>query len=288
MGGYGIILDQMITKRSFLEQKRTCIPGYTLNADGSFKCGDVENGSWTMPFITLSVGAPESFLISVIPFMLLIPFNIIYFNIFKPKTEKNMNTSIIVWFLNILRVLGTASGISTIIIHILKYTIGLPRPNTYSILNGNKGYPHDAAFESFPSGHIAIGFVNCYIFCIMAQNSLEYSMKRNYVCSKVKEVVVEPPTGVVVENAENDEEEVEEEFTGHHWFFLPIWNKLKYVPTIAYILVWLPMAGATYIGITRIREYWHSDIDCVTGALIGIATGHISYKRYYYEFYGIE
>ena len=290
MGIYGYTLYAMIVERDFLPQSRTCIPGITKNDDGTYKCGDVYDQQLNKPYIKLSVGAPESFAISVIPFAILIPFNLIYFNFFNiPKTKKNINQKIGIWILNMIQMLGTGAGISTIIIHILKYTIGLPRPNTYSNLNESKTEVNDIAFESFPSGHIAIGFVNCYIYCIMAQNALDYSMKKNYQSPMPKkEIEQENRTEVVVNpfNEEQEQNKDEEEFNGNYWFFLPLWNLLRHIPTLSYILVWLPMAGATYIGITRIREYWHHDVDIVAGALIGIACGHLTYKRYYYDIYG--
>ena len=78
-------------------------------------------------------------------------------------------------------------------------------------------------------------------------------------------------------------------FNGHYWYLLPIWNKLHYFHTILLCIVWSPMIfGGTYIGVTRIRDYWHSDVDCVTGAIIGMAVAYyFGYKRYFHEIYGV-
>lgn len=296
LGVYGFTLYAMVIERWIFTQKRTCIPGLDKNPDGSFKCGNEYDQQLNKPYIKLSVGAPESFGLSMIPYVLLIIFNIIYFNIYKPKSSKNINTSIFIWFLNIIQMLGTGAGLSTIIIHILKYTIGLPRPNTYSNLNPEGTAASDIAFESFPSGHISIGFVNCYIFCIFAQNAFDYALRKNYISPKpIPQAEPQEPNQVVVnpfednnnEDNEDKKEEVEE-FNGHYWFFLPIFNFLKYIPSLALILIWTPFIGATYVGITRIREYWHHDVDIVAGALIGIACGHLTYKRYYYDIYGTK
>lgn len=278
IGVYGFILYSMIIERWIFKQYRTCIPGITKNKDGTFMCGEIKNPSLNNPYISLSIGSPEAFAISIFPFILLILFNIIYFCIGKvpyPKNKK-INRNFFIWVLILIQIISTGSATTTIIIHIIKYTFGLPRPNTYNNFK-------DTAFESFPSGHVGIAFVNCYLFGIFCQNALDYSMKNNYILPKPIQEPKSPNSIVVVSKLVSQEEK----FNGHYWFFLPIWNLLKYFPTISYILVWLPMTGASYIALTRIREYWHNDIDCVTGALIGIACGHITYKRYYYEIYGI-
>ena len=268
---YSVILDQMVDKRKFLSQHRTCIPAYTRKSDGSFLCGDVRDPHINQPFITLSIGSPESFALATVPFMILVPFNFIWYYLNKfPKNTPHP----FIWLINVIRILATTSGISTIIIHLLKYIIGLPRPNTYSILD-REGYPDNVAFESFPSGHTSICFTICYVYGVMAQNALDYSLKENHETLIKKEKPVE-----VLHKPDE-----EEKFRGDHFFFLPLWNLLKFIPGISYILVWSPMVGATYVAITRMREYWHTDVDCVAGALIGIAIGHISYKRYYYDFY---
>ena len=61
------------------------------------------------------------------------------------------------------------------------------------------------------------------------------------------------------------------------------------MPSLCYCIAWIPICGATYVGVTRITEYWHSDIDCVAGALIGIFCAHFfGYLRYYNEIYGVK
>ena len=176
IGLYGLILHLMITKRYILKQYRFCIP--YLNNKQECNISNVKDPEFGYPYKPLSIGAPESFLISVFPFMVLSVFNIfIYFIISKIKL--NM---LIVWFLNILRAIATASAYTTIIVHILKYVIGIPRPNAYSVIyyskKGEIGYSIDSAYESFPSGHIAIGYTNCWLFSILCMKSLMYSMKK--------------------------------------------------------------------------------------------------------------
>ena len=67
-----------------------------------------------------------------------------------------------------------------------------------------------------------------------------------------------------------------------------LWNLLYRFPTFCMVIAWSPMAIATYIGVTRIREYWHSDVDCVAGALMGMFCGYyFGYRRYYHDMYGV-
>lgn len=271
---YAFILDKLIIKGDLIEKHKGCIPGYTKDSEGNFICGSEINQQINNPNIKLSVTAEESFIISVFPFILLILFNIIYFNIYKIKQ------SIIIWLLNIIRLIATGSSVTTIIVHFLKFTIGLPRPNSYS-LKDDDGIIGGSAYESFPSGHIAIAYVNCYMFGIMVQKSLEYSIKKYHVY--LKNGNNSNNVEIVIHNGNEGEEN--NNIIGDKLFFLPLWNLLKHIPTLSYFIVWSPMIGATYVGITRIREYWHSDVDCLAGALIGIFVGHITYKRYYNDFY---
>jgi membrane-associated phospholipid phosphatase len=255
----GLLLHFLITKKYFLKQYRFCIP--YLNTD----CNLVTEKDPTIayPYTELSIGAPESFFLSILPFIVLVPINFfIYFiNGFPNYIKFNL---LFIWFLNVLRAIATTSAYTTLIVHILKYIIGIPRPNAYSLihLSENKeiGYSIDSAYESFPSGHIAIGYTNCYLFGLLCQKSLLYSIKK------------------LKYNLKDDK-------NTNHFFFLPLFDVFKYFPTLSYTFIWFPLVGATYIGVSRIHEYWHSPLDCVTGALIGIFVAHNVFNRYYYEFY---
>ena len=106
----------------------------------------------------------------------------------------------------------------------------------------------------------------------------------------------ETNTDITNELNEEEEEDVfinkirkDKYFNGHYWFFLPLWNVLYRIPSLSMLIAWSPMVGATYVGVTRIREYWHSDVDCVAGAIIGVAIAHFfGYRRYYNHIYGIK
>ena len=259
IGLYGLFLHLMITKRLFFKQYRFCMP--ELNKDCNIS--NVKDPSYGYAYQKLSVGAPESFFLAVLPFIILVIINfLIYFcGVFPRHIKLNM---LIIWFLNILRAIATTSAYTTIIVHILKYIIGIPRPNAYSLLyyseKGEIGYSPNSAYESFPSGHIAIGYTNCYLFSILCQKSLMYSIKKFKF------------------NLKDDEKT-------NHFFFLFLFDTFKYFPSLMYTFIWSSLIGATYIGVTRIHEFWHSPLDCVTGALIGIFVAHNTFNRYYYDFF---
>lgn len=263
------------------------MPGVDKDDQGDFICGAVRNPSYEYPFVSQSVTAGQSLLIAWAPFMFLFIFNIIFWNIpylrqkyIPSQIEPNLriNTSLLRWCDVTLRCLLYISGMTTFIGHILKFVIGLPRPNAYSLLDDP-----DASMVSFVSGHLAIGYTNCFIFGLWCQKSIQYSMKQNFRL----------PYENIDDKFDNDDEQEQKgvgkcKFNGNYWFLLPLWNMLCYVPTLSIVIAWFPIVGATFIGVTRITEYWHNEVDCVAGALVGIACAYyFGYLRYYYEIYGV-
>lgn len=275
----GIFLDLLVLKecRVFSCYYR-CIPGITKDNNGNFICGSDRNPAYSNPLIEHSLTAVDAVYIAFAPFLFLIIFNTFVWSIKKYRekyfpsknTKLHINQSFLIWLEVILRSMAYASAFTALFVHILKFTLGIPRPNANTLYDNND----KRGMSSFPSGHIAIGYTNCFLFALWCQNAIDYSMKHNYNLFK----------------KEKEEQNGEREFNGHYWFLLPLWNKLSFCPTISIFLAWSPLIFAsTYIGITRIKEYWHTDIDCVAGGLIGIFCAYyFAYKRFHKHIYGIR
>lgn len=65
-------------------------------------------------------------------------------------------------------------------------------------------------------------------------------------------------------------------FVSFFWlveFFLHFTRRFPFMKNLKWLL-WLPMVLATWIAYSRIYDYKHSELDVVTGALIGVASAH--------------
>ena len=328
IGAVALFLNAIAAGKKLVDQHEVCVPGFTTDAQtGEFECGATKNASWTYPHIEWSITSFDSLIIGWAPFLVLFVFNAIYFNVpyFRNKipidtipSNLQINTSLLRWCDAILRCMLLVSATTTLLGQILKMVTGLPRPNAYTLLENN--YRVGSVYVSFPSGHIAIGYTNCFVFGLFCQNAIKYSLKQHLInkhtrkstCVQIKldprlmkccdniETSSDKPNNKTEISDNNDDNKhgsmineshaQHESFNGHYWFFLPIWNWLNYFPTLCLLIAWSPLIfPATYIGVTRIREYWHSDTDCVAGALLGVACGYyFGYCRYYHEIYGIR
>ena len=265
-----------IVLEEWIPHHNTCLPGYDKDSEGNFICGEIRNPLWEKPIVELSVTSFGANMIGLTPFIIVFLFNLLVWNIpvlknklIPQKVQSNLyiNTSLLRWFDVMARCLLSIGGMTTLFVHILKFTIGLPRPNAYALLDNNGAQER----LSFVSGHTAIAYTYAWLFGVLCSKSINYCVSRN----------------MILPNQERHQEE--EHFNGNYWFLLPLWQKLSYVPSLCYMLAWAPICGATYVGVTRITEYWHSDIDCVAGALVGIFCAHFfGYLRYYNELYGVK
>ena len=270
--GLGIILDRMILENGIMDRYEQCLPGITKNSKGDFVCGDTRDPSFGYPNIPLSLPASTSLWLSWYPFFILILFNGIVWNtklrdklipgICGPNVIINQNYWF--WLVVVLRAMCAVSGMTVLLCHIIKFVVGTPRPNANTLYDEGDS----RGMVSFVSGHIAIGYCNAWLFGLWCNRSLQYSLKQNFHLPGEKYSKVNT-------------------FNGNYWFFYPLWELLRYVPTISILIAWGPLITATYIGVTRIREFWHHPVDCVAGALIGIGCAYyFGYLRYYYDIYG--
>ena len=272
----GVSLIFIVVFEEWIHHHDVCLPGYDIDNEGNFICGEIRNPSWEYPIVKLTVTSFNAVLIGLAPVFFLFLFNLLVWNIpyfknklipQKVKSNLYINTSLLLWFDVILRCILSIAAMTTLLTHVLKFVTGLPRPNAYALLDNNK---LEERF-SFVSGHTAIAYTFTWLFGMYCSKSINYCVSKN----------------MILPNKERHQEL--EYFNGNYWFLLPIWQKLSYVPSLCYMLAWAPVAGATYVGVTRITEYWHSDIDCVGGALIGIFCAYyFGYLRYYNEIYGVR
>jgi len=266
----------IVVFEEWIPHHNTCLPGYDVDSEGNYICGDIRNPLWQNPIVKLSVTSFKATLIGLAPLFFLFLFNLLVWNIssfknkFIPqKVQSNLyiNTSLLRWFDVMVRCILSIAAMTTLLTHVLKFVTGLPRPNAYALVDNNM--PQERF--SFVSGHTAIAYTFTWLFGVLCSKSINYCVSKN----------------MILPNQERHQEV--EYFNGNHWFLYPLWQKLSYIPSLCYMLAWAPVAGATYVGVTRITEYWHSDIDCVGGALIGIFCAYFfGYIRYYNEIYGIK
>ena len=271
-----ISLIFIVLLEEWIPHHNTCLPGYDVDSEGNFICGENRNPLWQNPFVKLSVTSFDATLIGLAPFFVLFLFNLLVWNIpffknklipQKVKSNLYINTSLLLWCDVMVRCILFIAGMTTLFTHILKFVTGLPRPNAYALVDTNRTQER----YSFVSGHTAIAYTYTWLFGILSSKSINYCISKN----------------MILPNQERPQEV--EYFNGNYWFLLPLWQKLSYVPSLCYMLAWAPVCGATYVGVSRIIEYWHSDIDCVAGALVGIFCAYFfGYLRYYNEIYGVR
>lgn len=351
----------IIYDKKWIPLHQLCLSGWTVDDNGNYPCGTGIDPTHNHPYIDpLTVGSDEAFFLGLAPFGFLIIFNIIYFNLpyiinfitCIPQKSTNcdkhsnnhrflwINRSLIQWIHTMLRCMWLISVLTTLIVHVLKYTTGIPRPNAYAMGARNR---ENGMFVSFVSGHTAIAFCLCYTFGLYCHKSIDYVVTMDYIQTYVSnininayddknkhtkqdddskqnkkkdDININNHTSTKASQKKGNRDELvkddaigeidgcecgcrfcnmkyfclqSDEFNGNYWFLLPLWYLLRSVPTLCYLLAWSPMCGATYVGISRIRDYMHSDIDTVAGALIGMVIGHFfGYRRYYLDVYGIS
>ena len=140
------LLLLFVANKTLIDEYKFCIPAWTLDKDGNYECGDLKNAAWTYPEVDWSIGSFDSFVIGWTPFFFVFVFNIIYFKV--PRFRKTIpfdnipsnfeiNTSIIRWLDVTLRCMVSVSVVTTLLGQICKFVTGLPRPNAYTLLEGD-------------------------------------------------------------------------------------------------------------------------------------------------------
>lgn len=168
-----------------------------------------------------------------------------------------------------LRIYLIISILCVYVTQIMKKYVGSPRPNFY--INYDADTKVDQAYMSFPSGHAAEAFGPMIVPTLFFVDVINYVEK----CTFVKKDCI-----VTTHNSIAN--------TGCNWFLLPLWRLLRNVSLLSYLIALIPLYVASWISLTRAKDYKHHLIDCVAGALIGSVVGYFfGYKKYYYQLMGV-